>query len=160
MVIEFSNYTKYKTPKAKFSALANALWQEFRGEETTSISVALVGPARMRTINRRYRGHDQATDVLSFRGGEAMGNVITEIILCPLEIFRLKKYQEVFPDYPDFSARNLNDRKRIRLEQYLLAFVFVHGLLHLIGYDDVREKDRLRMVSLGREFLARQKMVL
>ncbi|MFA4942854.1 MAG: rRNA maturation RNase YbeY, partial [Patescibacteria group bacterium] len=34
-----------------------------------------------------------------------------------------------------------------------LFFILVHGLLHLIGYNDETEKERLKMISLGEDFL-------
>jgi len=40
-----------------------------------------------------------------------------------------------------------------KLQKYLLFFALVHGLLHLAGYDDKKEIDRLEMVRLGQKFL-------
>ena len=34
-----------------------------------------------------------------------------------------------------------------------LNFIFVHGLLHLLGHDDETEKKRLAMIALGEKIL-------
>ena len=37
--------------------------------------------------------------------------------------------------------------------EHELAFIYIHGLLHLLGYNDEREGDRVKMIELGNRIL-------
>ncbi|MEK7646612.1 MAG: rRNA maturation RNase YbeY [Patescibacteria group bacterium] len=76
------------------------------------LSVAIVTPDEIQKINLMYRNKDEPTDILSFPLSENQG----EIYLCPEEI---KKESVKF----DRSYENF------------FAFVFIHGCVHLKGYD-------------------------
>jgi probable rRNA maturation factor len=103
-----------------------------------TLSVAVVSDARVRTLNRRYRGVDRATDVLSF----------------PAEVSPRDE-----PRAPGHKPRTLGDiviargvaRRQARdaghselTEWRVLA---LHGLLHLLGYDHERDAGRMRRVE-------------
>lgn len=84
-----------------------------RGSGTLAITFLDAG--RMRTLNRRFLGHDRSTDVLSFRyDGEP---VVGEIFIAPAEARRYAK------------AHGLTYREE--LGRYV-----VHGLLHWLGHED------------------------
>jgi len=75
------------------------------------LSVAVVTPTAMRAVNRRYRGKDHATDILSF----PLTNQSGEMMFCVAEI-RSRA--------PDFGRTVAN----------FTSFLFIHGLLHLKGF--------------------------
>lgn len=91
------------------------------------VTIAVVPDARVRTLNRRFRGKDRVTDVLSFPAGEpdTLGDVVI--------------------------AAGVAARQATRAGHPLQAEVRVlalHGLLHLLGYD--HEHDDGRMARLER----------
>jgi probable rRNA maturation factor len=88
------------------------------------VSVALVDDAYIRVLNREYRGVDQPTDVLAFPM-EAVDGVRNEPALGDI-VISLERARE--------QARQF--KHPIRREVALLA---VHGLLHLLGYEDDTE---------------------
>jgi probable rRNA maturation factor len=104
------------------------------------VSVALVDDAYIRVLNREYRGVDQPTDVLAFpmesesgaRGDPALGDIVIS-----LERAREQARQFKHP---------------IRREVALLA---VHGLLHLLGYEDDSEAGASAMWSKQKQLLER-----
>jgi len=106
--------------------------------QPTDVSVALVDDAYIRVLNREYRGVDQPTDVLAFpmegdgdvRGEPALGDIVIS----------LERARE--------QARQFNHP--IRHEVALLA---VHGLLHLLGYEDDTEVGASAMWSKQKELL-------
>ena len=84
----------------------------------------------VRSLNRKYRGVDEATDVLSFALTEVeVGGGLPAFIMPPDGVVHLG---EVVVSYPravkqaSEHGRELNDE---------LAWLVVHGVLHLVGYD-------------------------
>ncbi len=102
------------------------------------VSIALVDDAYIQTLNREYRGVDQPTDVLAFpmespEGVErepALGDIV-------ISIERARDQARQF-QHP------------LRREVALLT---VHGLLHLLGYEDETEAGASAMWSKQKELL-------
>jgi len=97
-----------------------------RGE----VAIALVSDARMRSLNRAYRGADVATDVLSFphnglpRPRPADERSLGDIVIAS-----------------GVAARQAREAGHsIATELRVLA---LHGLLHLLGYDHERDEGRM-----------------
>lgn len=115
--------------------------------ENKPVSLVIVGDRRMRTINKQYRGKDKTTDVLTFRLENNINSksledtLLGEIFINIDEAKRTEKYLELLGAKKSYS--------------YIFYFLFVHGLLHLLGYDDKTEKERLAMVELGKKFMAK-----
>jgi len=89
------------------------------------LSLSLVGDAEMRDLNRRYRGRDRATDVLSFaldEGDAAAGT--PPLPRAPLGDVVISI---------ETAARQAR-AARAALAACLDALL-IHGVLHLIGYD-------------------------
>lgn len=106
-----------RIPRAKVEAIGRRLLGK------RSLSVAFVTDVQMRRVNRRFLRHDYVTDVLAFRlDGDPFG----EVVVAP------------------GVARREAARRGIPVEQELLRYV-LHGILHLLGYDDRRPRDRRRM---------------
>lgn len=112
-----------------------------RKRGASEISVALIGDAEMRKLNRAWRGKDRTTDVLSFsagggwpggKSGAFMGDVLISV---PQIRRQAKEYDRTF-----------------RQE---FAMMLVHGTLHLLGYDHERPKDAARMLPLQDRILTR-----
>ncbi len=108
--------------------------------------MAIVGPARIKSLNRDYRGLDKPTDVLSFVSER-------EIIINLADTKRIGSYREMLAEIGIDTGLALTAASKKKLSEYLLYFLFVHGLLHLAGYDDKTEKGRLEMVRKGKAFL-------
>jgi len=94
--------------------------------------VLLVGDRAMRTLNRRYRGKDKATDVLSFSLREGAFPHVQPQILGDIVI-----------SVPTAARQAAQAGHGITRE---IDFLLVHGLLHLLGYDHERGgKDAVKM---------------
>jgi probable rRNA maturation factor len=50
---------------------------------SAAVSVTFLGPARMRALNREWKGHDYPTDVLSFALQPRDGALTGDIYICP-----------------------------------------------------------------------------
>ncbi|MGB2614018.1 MAG: rRNA maturation RNase YbeY [Phycisphaerae bacterium] len=111
------------------------------GRAARSLSVVLTDNRHIRDLSREYLGHDAHTDVLSFPLEDvdwpamaANGGVNGEIIASAEMALQQAK------------ARNIDPRAELLL--YL-----VHGLLHLIGYDDRTPGEAQRMHQREDELL-------
>lgn len=126
-MIEINNLTKQSINKARINKIVKVFFKKYKIKEDTVISLAIIGDTKMKQINSVYRGQNKPTDVLSFPD-------LMEIII---NIHQIKRQAKEF-------------RKKISDE---FDFILVHGLLHLIGFNDNTEKKRLEMVELGENFL-------
>lgn len=101
-----------------------------------TVTVALVGDARMRRLNRRFRGIDRATDVLTFPSGDR--GFLGDIVIAT-----------------GVARRQATARGHgFGVELRVLA---LHGLLHLLGHD--HEWDRGQMARLERRLRRRVGLV-
>ncbi len=106
---------------------------EVAGVKDKEVAVVLVGENKMRNLNKQYRGKNKATDVLSFVA-DGDNEELGDVVIC---VPRVKKQA----------------RKRGHSFERELAFLLVHGLLHLAGYG--HEKD-----NKAEEMEAQEKNIL
>ena len=84
-------------------------------KKAIELSIALVRQGRIRELNKRYRGKNRVTDVLSF-SYDGSG----DIVICLGEVKKnAKRFGTTF-------------KKE-------LAICLIHGILHLLGYDHEKE---------------------
>ena len=105
------------------------------GVENGEGSVTLTNNEYIHQLNKQYRGIARPTDVLSFALNESEEpeiedgpdvNVLGDLIIS------VERAQEQAADYGHSVRREV-------------AFLTVHGMLHLLGYDHMEEADRLEM---------------
>ncbi len=116
------------------------------GMERAEISLLLTDDGEIREMNRSYRGYDKATDVLSF----AQCDPVADVPALP----GVKGVPLLLGDIVisvDTAVRQATTHD-VTLEQEL-ALLAVHGLLHLIGYEDETESGAARMREREREIL-------
>lgn len=102
-----------------------------------TVSLAIVSDPRVRALNRRYRGHDYATDVLSFPATSAPSDPSASseaTFLGDIVIAR--------------GVANRQARAAGHSAVTELRVLALHGLLHLLGYD--HETDRGQMGRVER----------
>lgn len=105
------------------------------------ISLLLCDNETIRVLNRDWRGKDAVTDVLSFPLLDGDSSLPEGELLLGDIIISLERAGE--------QAREFGHT----LEREFL-YLFVHGLLHLLGYDHGDEEERLEMRGVEEEILA------
>lgn len=112
----------------------------------TEVDITLVDDAAIHELNRTYRGIDRPTDVLSFAldEGEEEPEVDDD------EIEHL--LGDVIISAPTAVRQGEEYGHGLEREMTYLA---VHGMLHLLGYDHMEEKDKLIMRKREEEVLRR-----
>ena len=120
----------YRALGAPLRALV-ALVLAREGRRAGEIAIALEDDARLRALNRRWRGIDRATDVLSFGDDAGDARSATRPVRGDLAI-SLERMREQARRYRVTPGREL-------------ARLVVHGTLHLAGHDHARAAERQRM---------------
>lgn len=105
---------------------------EYFGLSESDVDLYLTDDEEIRELNRTYRNRDKATDVLSFPLKDQWDASLGEIIISVETADRQREGQP------------LSDE---------LLQLFVHGLLHLMGYDHETEEESGKMRPLERMFL-------
>lgn len=98
------------------------------GHDDASATIAFISDRQSRELNRKFRGVDKPTDVLSFPaddGGPNLGDVAISI------------------ETAQVQAR----QNRLTLEQEI-AQLILHGLLHLSGYDHETDNGEMNRLEL------------
>ena len=109
------------------------------------VDLSLVDEATIQQINRDYRHIDRVTDVISF----AFNDDESELGKISGDIPRM--LGEIFICIP----RALEQAKEIgNTPKRELRFLFVHGLLHLLGYDHMKKEDEEIMFPLQEKLLS------
>jgi probable rRNA maturation factor len=95
------------------------------------LSVLVVGTARSRSLNSRYRRKDKSTNVLSFGGAGPSPdgrNYLGELVICAPVV-----------------AREARAQGKSRESHW--AHMTVHGVLHLLGFDHERTAEAAKMTA-------------
>ena len=105
-------------------------------------SVTFVDIETIHKINKEYRNIDNPTDVISFaflddKNEQIIGDV-------PLDIGEM---------YICYDVADENRKKYDNTIEREICFLFVHGLLHLLGYDHMTKEDEEVMFKLQDEIL-------
>lgn len=114
-------------------------------KEQADLSVVLVGPEESQRLNSEFRGKDKPTNVLSFPFEVPeelanldidIGHTIGDLIIC----------------VPVVEKEAIEQNKPL---MHHWAHMVVHGCLHLIGYDHIKDDEAEVMENLERQILAK-----
>ena len=104
------------------------------GVENSEVSITLTDNETIHALNKKYRGIDRATDVLSFalRESDEPQILNAEVETLGDIVISLEKAQSQAQEFGHSFLREV-------------IFLEVHGLLHLLGYDHIEDADRIEM---------------
>jgi len=135
--------SKYDFPASLIERAARAALKHQKESLDVNLSIVLTDNRRLRTLNRDYLGVDAPTDVLSFPASESDGSEID----------------------PETGARYIGDilisvpyaakgaAKAGHPVESELELLVVHGVLHLLGHDHAKAKEKTKMWKAQSEIL-------
>ena len=147
MDVSFENRLeeRYDALEEVYLSLAETTFSLLDIKTNYEVDVSLVDEETIHQINRDYRNVDRVTDVISFAFNDDdsdLGKIVGD------DIPRL--LGEIFICVP----RALEQAKEIgNTPERELSFLFVHGLLHLLGYDHMTPEDEAIMFPLQEKIL-------
>lgn len=107
----------------------------------TSLEINFVSREEIIGVNREYLGHNYPTDIITFNYSGNNNNIEGEIIISIDE------------------ARENSKKYRVSFYEEICRLV-IHGILHLIGYDDITTKKKRIMKSEENKLLNIYKFIL
>ncbi|MFV0254520.1 MAG: rRNA maturation RNase YbeY [Erysipelotrichaceae bacterium] len=141
-IINETNVKRVEDYYQNYYNLANKTAELLNLDKEYNLSLVFVDADSMRSINRNYRAKDYSTDVISFAlkdNDETYHNEEVELELGDIVI-----------NVEAISAQSLEYGHSYKREA---LFLFVHGLLHLLGYDHLIADDEIKMLELQKEIL-------
>lgn len=133
--------------------VSKILWQKWlkkisqalNFKKTAEISIAVVDSPTIKRLNKIYRGKNQVTDVLSFSEKDSSSqqfhfsteNYLGEVIIC----------------YPQAVKQAKINNQPVLKE---LELLFIHGVLHLFGYNHQKINEKKVMKELEKKILAQR----
>ena len=133
-------------------SLAREVYSSLKQTENLSLEVIFVSEEEIKNLNNTQRGIDKITDVLSFPTLDGIRGKVLNSKDYPLELdddnslflgsiaVCVKRAEEQAIEYNHSLKRELN---------YLIC----HGMLHLFGYDHIKDEDKKEMRELEEKIM-------
>ena len=148
--LDFSNDDGLEFPltEEQVAGLADAVLSHEGVDRECYVSVSVVTDEEIARLNEQYREMQGPTDVLSFEC-DGVEDELSDMV--PAGFGDVYELGDVVIA-PDVAERQTHEFGTT-LEQEI-SLLFVHGLLHLCGYDHIVEEDAKVMEALEDEILA------
>ena len=139
-MLSIRNFTKNRADKKFLEKITEQTLKSAKIKGRREISLAIVGKGRIRTLNKKYRGKDEATDVLSF--GELENKTGKKFVMPPNNPGYLGEIVICFAKAEQQAKKSKHSAKKE------LAVLLIHGILHLAGFSHKKSKDAEEMKKL------------
>lgn len=130
MIVNIYNQTE--TNIDKYSKVIKEVFTTQENED--SMELIFLTPAQMQKYNKDYRQIDKPTDVLSFPNDDEDDDSIGDIFI---------NLEQALAQAKDYDHSDIRE----------VAFLAVHGYLHLLGYDHENEANERLMFNKQEEIL-------
>lgn len=136
-IISFNNHGVSAVLKDKLllKVFLSSIFAE-EGFDFKSVSYIFCNDEFLLKLNQQYLKHDTFTDILTFTLSGTSLPIVSEIYI---SIERVKE-----------NAQNLGVNYEDELHR-----VMIHGILHLCGYEDITQKEKLEMRSKEDYYLSK-----
>ena len=139
-MVSFENETKEKIESlSELKKLIKYAIKYMKLDEV-EFNVIFVDNAKIRELNKTYRNIDRETDVITFRLADYENVVFDNVTILGDIYISIDKAKTQSIEYGHSYLREL-------------AFLMIHGFLHLLGYDHMNEEDEKVMFKLQEEIL-------
>ena len=135
-------HKKIKNPKKYFCKKLkkiNKIVKFFKGKNIT-FTILLTNSLNMKKLNKKFRNHNKSTDVLSF-----------PFIKSNNLKFSKRRNFYIGDIATSYEIINIRSKKGNFFSEF--DKVWVHGLLHLVGYNHIRNKDYFKMNRIEKKIL-------
>ena len=135
-------HKKIKNPKKYFSQKLKKISRkiEYFKNKNIAFTILLTNSSNIKNLNKKFRKLNKSTDVLSFP------------FFLPKNLKLIKEKKFYIGDIA-ISYENINSKAK--KNNFLLEFdkIWIHGLLHLVGYNHIKNKDYFKMSRVEKKIL-------
>jgi probable rRNA maturation factor len=141
LTIEINKTVNCRLPRLLISKARKVLETELKIKGKVNVSLAFVSSATIKRWNNIYRKKNQVTDVLSFENKDDLkkSGELGEILIC------CQQAKKQATNYGEAVSTEI-----IRL--------FVHGFLHLCGFDHIKKPEAEKMFTREKNIMAKLKL--
>ncbi len=118
-MLNLINHSQVPMPRKWIETIDEFVRQNLQLKKDQELTVVFLDPKPAKKINEQYRKKSYATDILSFEGASPAD--LGELVICPQVLKKQAKEHDL-----SFKAE--------------LAYMLIHGVLHLLGYDHEKSK--------------------
>ena len=148
MELDFINKgpASYDAYEEIFLDLMKKVFSHLSIKDNFLVDVSIINNEEIHQVNRDYRHIDRPTDVISFAFFDDKDEKVVAGVPTSLGqiLISYEKAEEQAKEYGHSLKREM-------------SFLFVHGLLHLLGYDHMEKKDEEIMFALQNKILGERK---
>ena len=143
--VEINNkswHKQIKNPKKYFNEKLKKVSKiiSFFKKKNVTFTILLTNSLNMKKLNKKFRKCNKSTDILSF----------PSFTLKNLKLIKEKKIY-IGDLAASYEIIYLRARKKIFTAEF--DKVWIHGLLHLIGYNHIKNKDYYKMNKIEKRIL-------
>lgn len=144
MILDFNNCVEkdFDYLEEKFNHFTAKAKEMLQLEGKHFVEVSIVDDETIKTINRDYRKIDRVTDVISFAFNDEVEGEVT------IKNSEINFLGEIYINYQRATIQAEDLKQSFDRE---MCFLFVHGLLHLLGYDHMTLEEEQEMLALQRK---------
>tara|TARA_B100001778_G_C18420730_1_gene553144 strand:+ start:221 stop:679 length:459 start_codon:yes stop_codon:yes gene_type:complete len=124
--------------KRKIKEIQN---DKFFGKKKYSFSLKLSGAKEIKNLNKKFRKKDKSTDILSFPNQNKKKFLILK-----------KLNKEIYLGDIIINFKKINKESKTLFKKHL-DILWIHGLVHLFGYDHKKNINYKRMSAIENKFL-------
>lgn len=107
----------------------------------SSLSISFISSSELKRLNKKYLKHNYETDIITFNYSRLKNTLDGEILISVNDAFNnAKKYKVTYSKE--------------------LSLLVIHGLLHLLGFDDKEKKSKIKMRLMENNLINRYNFTL
>ena len=143
VIVKDKNWFKYiKNPEAYLSRKIKKIQTDkFFGKKRYQFSLLLSEAKEIKYLNKKFRKKNKTTDILSFPSQNKK------------ELKMLSKFNlEIYLGDIIINFKKMNTSSKLLFKRQF-DVLWIHGLVHLLGYDHIKDKNYKKMAGIEMKFL-------
>ena len=143
VIVKDKNWLKFiKNPEAYLSRKVKKIQTDkFFGKKRYQFSLLLSEAKEIKYLNKKFRKKNKTTDILSFPSQNKK------------ELKMLSKFNlEIYLGDIIINFKKLNTSSKLLFKRQF-DVLWIHGLVHLFGYDHIKDTNYKKMAAIEMKFL-------